>query len=202
MPTRAFARRHRLHAAWALACALVAAPAFGFDTLAENALIASLREEAIGLELGNGLEKDPERAAKLYCEAARLGDSDSQFRLGWMYTNGNGVERSDRHRGVLLPDRRRAGLRAGAAHAAGGGRPDHRRARVHARAAPAAKAATAVAMARSCAEGARSRRRRTSSTWSRRSRRSTRCEPQLALAIIEAESNSTPWRCRRRTPRG
>ena len=87
--------QRRLAAAWALACTLLAGPALAFDTQAENALIASLREEAIGLELGNGLEKDPMRAAKLYCEAARLGDMDSQFRLGWMYTNGNGVERSD-----------------------------------------------------------------------------------------------------------
>ncbi|HEX6708356.1 MAG TPA: transglycosylase SLT domain-containing protein [Albitalea sp.] len=61
----------------------------------ENVLISMLREEASNLELGNGVEKDGARAAALYCEASRLGDVDSQFRLGWMYTNGSGVDRSD-----------------------------------------------------------------------------------------------------------
>jgi Transglycosylase SLT domain len=35
------------------------------------------------------------QAARLYCDAARLGDAPSQFNLGWMYGNGRGVERSD-----------------------------------------------------------------------------------------------------------
>src|SRR5258706_3013738 len=61
----------------------------------ESALIAALRQEASGYEIGNGMVQDGARAAALYCEAARLGDVDSQFRLGWMYANGNGVERHD-----------------------------------------------------------------------------------------------------------
>jgi hypothetical protein len=61
----------------------------------ENALIAMLRDEAANYETGNGVDRDGARAVRLYCEAARLGDIDSQFRLGWIYTNGVAVERSD-----------------------------------------------------------------------------------------------------------
>jgi hypothetical protein len=57
----------------------------------ESVLIESLRNEAVRYELGNGVPRDGERAAASYCEAARLGDIDSQFRLGWMYMNGTGV---------------------------------------------------------------------------------------------------------------
>jgi hypothetical protein len=38
---------------------------------------------------------DPLRAAALYCEAARRGDAEAQYRLGWMYANGRGVARDD-----------------------------------------------------------------------------------------------------------
>ena len=61
----------------------------------ENLLIALLRSEAADYEHGNGVERDGARAAALYCRAARLGDTESQFNLGWMYTNGRGVERND-----------------------------------------------------------------------------------------------------------
>jgi soluble lytic murein transglycosylase-like protein len=54
-----------------------------------------LRTQALALENGEGIERDPVAAAKLYCEAARLGDAASQFNLAWMYSNGRGVERSD-----------------------------------------------------------------------------------------------------------
>lgn len=57
----------------------------------ESALIEILRDEAGRYELGNGVPRDGERAAASYCEAARLGDIDSQFRLGWMYMNGTAV---------------------------------------------------------------------------------------------------------------
>ena len=62
---------------------------------AEAARRDLLRSEALALENGEGIERDAERAAKLYCEAAKLGDAESQFNLGWMYANGKGVDRSD-----------------------------------------------------------------------------------------------------------
>ena len=54
-----------------------------------------LREQALAYENGEGVEKDPVRAAAEYCEAARLGDAESQYNLAWMYANGRGVERND-----------------------------------------------------------------------------------------------------------
>ncbi len=54
-----------------------------------------LRTEARSLEHGEGMAKDPLRAAELYCAGARRGDAESQFSLGWMYANGRGVSRSD-----------------------------------------------------------------------------------------------------------
>ena len=61
----------------------------------ENALIASFRAEAQAYEHGKGVPRDGARAAALYCQAARFGDAASQFQLGWMYANGQGVPRSD-----------------------------------------------------------------------------------------------------------
>ncbi len=83
---------------WLLPPLLCAAawPAQAAETgTTENLLIALLRAEAADYEHGNGVERDGARAAALYCRAARLGDTESQFNLGWMYTNGRGVERND-----------------------------------------------------------------------------------------------------------
>lgn len=57
--------------------------------------IALLRTEARALEHGEGVLKNPLRAASLYCDGARYGDTESQFSLGWMYANGRGVQRDD-----------------------------------------------------------------------------------------------------------
>jgi soluble lytic murein transglycosylase-like protein len=46
-------------------------------------------------EHGEGVSKDQLRAASLYCDAAREGDTEAQFSLGWMYANGRGVARDD-----------------------------------------------------------------------------------------------------------
>jgi len=54
-----------------------------------------LRTEARSYEHGEGVAKDPLRAATLYCDGARYGDAEAQFSLGWMYANGRGVQRSD-----------------------------------------------------------------------------------------------------------
>lgn len=50
---------------------------------------------ARSLEHGEGVPRDMARAIELYCNAARLGDSDAQYNLGWIYANGRGVERND-----------------------------------------------------------------------------------------------------------
>jgi soluble lytic murein transglycosylase-like protein len=94
--------QHRCRPARALALGLVslllcgasAHAAIEADTV-EAAQRELLRTQALALENGEGVERDPVAAAKLYCEAARLGDAASQFNLAWMYSNGRGVERSD-----------------------------------------------------------------------------------------------------------
>jgi soluble lytic murein transglycosylase-like protein len=53
------------------------------------------RQEAKALEFGDGLERDPVRAAELYCRAARFGDAEAQYSLAWMLTNARGIERDE-----------------------------------------------------------------------------------------------------------
>ncbi|HPT49039.1 MAG TPA: transglycosylase SLT domain-containing protein [Accumulibacter sp.] len=57
--------------------------------------LLALRKEALSYEHGEGVAKDGARAAKLYCDGARLGDAEAQYSLGWMYANGRGVDRND-----------------------------------------------------------------------------------------------------------
>ena len=58
-------------------------------------LTTRLRSEAMALEHGEGLPRNPVLAATLYCQGARLGDKQAQYNLGWMYANGRGVARND-----------------------------------------------------------------------------------------------------------
>lgn len=78
--------------ALSIACSL-SAPAFAENDKAVRA--AALRGEARNYELGNGVGRDPEKAVQLYCEAARLGDVEAQYNLGWIYANARGVPRDD-----------------------------------------------------------------------------------------------------------
>lgn len=55
----------------------------------------ALVAQALAYEHGEGVPKDLRKAALLYCEAARDGDAEAMFSLGWMYANGRGVARSD-----------------------------------------------------------------------------------------------------------
>jgi len=57
---------------------------------------------ALAYEHGEGVAKDPLRAAALYCEAARGGDAEAQYSLAWMYANGRGVARDDAVAASLL----------------------------------------------------------------------------------------------------
>ena len=65
------------------------------DAPADLALISALRDQASNYEHGVAVSKDGRRAAALYCAAAKLGDAESQFNLGWMYANGRDVPRDD-----------------------------------------------------------------------------------------------------------
>jgi TPR repeat protein len=68
-------------------------PAHALEVCPEH--LRGLREMALALEHGEGVAKDPQRALALYCEAARLGDAEAQYSIGWMVANGRGVERDD-----------------------------------------------------------------------------------------------------------
>jgi len=61
---------------------------------APNAPVA-LVAQALAYEHGEGVPRDPLKAAELYCTAARDGDAEAQFSLGWMYANGRGVAHDD-----------------------------------------------------------------------------------------------------------
>jgi len=92
-------QRHRATAVIVLGLAFLLAAAPALAAIEEGEVEAAkrelLRSQALALENGEGVERDAVAAAKLYCEAARLGDAPSQFNLAWMYSNGRGVERSD-----------------------------------------------------------------------------------------------------------
>jgi|GEM_PF-1082605 TPR repeat protein len=57
---------------------------------------------ALRYEQGDGVARNPGRAAEMYCAAAHLGNADAAYRLGWMYAEGDGVERDDRQAAALF----------------------------------------------------------------------------------------------------
>lgn len=57
---------------------------------------------AVQYEHAEGVPQDYARAAELYCRAARSGNADALFALGWMYANGRGVARDDGVAGQLF----------------------------------------------------------------------------------------------------
>lgn len=58
-------------------------------------LAALWREQARALQHGEGVARDMDAALTLYCKAALAGDALARFDLGWIHTNGRGVERND-----------------------------------------------------------------------------------------------------------
>lgn len=80
-----------MHLALAVVCGLAMGGAQAQDSATAHALF----QQAQALENGEGVSRDPMLAADLYCKAARLGDADAQYNLGWMYANGRGVARND-----------------------------------------------------------------------------------------------------------
>lgn len=77
---------------FALATGAMAAPEI---SLGSGDVTSGLLAQAVAYEHGEGVAKDPLRAAALYCEAARSGDAEAQFSLGWMYANGRGIARDN-----------------------------------------------------------------------------------------------------------
>ncbi len=65
------------------------------DADAPHAEIVALRTLAAHYENGEGVARDPLHAYALYCQAAKAGDAEAQYDVGWMYLNGRGVARDD-----------------------------------------------------------------------------------------------------------
>lgn len=76
--------------------------AFACVAAAEPAAVTEPVAQARAHEHGEGVPKDLARAAALYCEAAREGDAEAQYGLGWMYAMGRGVARDDAVAASLL----------------------------------------------------------------------------------------------------
>lgn len=92
--------RHRLPfpAGWVLGAsiALFSPATLAGDTQTEKDKATALRHEGRAFEYGeNGAKKDPAKAVELYCEAARLGDIEAQYNLGWMLANGRGLPKDE-----------------------------------------------------------------------------------------------------------
>lgn len=94
MRTRSKNCLQKLLAAGALVTLSASAWATDKATSAERAVM--LRIDGRNHEHGeNGFSRDPQKAYELYCEAARLGDAEAQYSLGWMLANGRGLPRDD-----------------------------------------------------------------------------------------------------------
>jgi TPR repeat protein len=63
---------------------------------------SELVARAIAREHGEGVAKDHAEAATLYCMAAREGDVEGLFGLAWMYANGRGMPRDSGIAGALF----------------------------------------------------------------------------------------------------
>ncbi len=78
-----------------LLLATTVAPAWALGLSTEATPAEQLRYQAIAHEFGEGVTRDPLLAANLYCQSAKLGDAVAQYNLGWMHANGRGVARDD-----------------------------------------------------------------------------------------------------------
>lgn len=83
----------------AMTCLLAIQPALAADTTFKKAIASSdkrqLTEWGRHYQHGEGVAKDLDKAIQLYCRAARKGDLDAQYYLGYLYANGNGVRRDE-----------------------------------------------------------------------------------------------------------
>lgn len=82
---------------WAVSASVALIPPLalgGTASLSER--VVALRIDGRNHEHGeNGVSRNPAKAVEFYCEAARLGDVEAQYNLGWMLANGRGIPRDD-----------------------------------------------------------------------------------------------------------
>lgn len=75
---------------WILGVLLAAGSAFATDFREEA---KQLRVKAARFEHGRGVRQDYRQAYRFYCKSALLGDPLAAYSLGWMYFNGRGLPR-------------------------------------------------------------------------------------------------------------
>jgi hypothetical protein len=78
--------------AWA---APAAAGAASFDAVVKGNNAADLARWGRRFEHGEGVERDVDHAIRLYCKAAAKGDAAAHYHLGWIYAVGRAGERDD-----------------------------------------------------------------------------------------------------------
>jgi TPR repeat protein len=71
---------------------LPARPSQTLENLNDPTALVAL---AVKYEHAEGVPRDYTKAVDFYCRAARSGNADAQYGLGWMYANGRGVNRDD-----------------------------------------------------------------------------------------------------------
>ncbi|MGB0714061.1 MAG: transglycosylase SLT domain-containing protein [Gammaproteobacteria bacterium] len=129
-----------------------------------------LRQLGEALEYGQGVEPDLDAARDHYCRAAQGGDSAAAYNLGWMHLNGRGVPGNDAKAVGWF----RLAKTLGDAHAA---RLLDRLMGVDATEDP------------DCLVLGETPRRETIETWVHMQAASHALDPELVIAVIEAESN-------------
>lgn len=82
--------------------ALLALPACANEPLPSPRSTDPAIAAALEYEYGTGVAANPGRAAEMYCTAARQGNADAAYRLGWMYATGSSVEHDERHATALF----------------------------------------------------------------------------------------------------
>lgn len=171
-------------------CAAVAAQEQGSapDAAADSSPVSRLRLEAISYEHGEGVPRSPVLAASLYCKGARLGDALAQYNLGWMYANGRGVERSDRMAAFFFHAAAEQGLEAAQRMLRVVGAPDGQVPDCMRDPAPAPTAARPIEAEQPSVDYQAIAPRKIFDLVMKMAPE-YQVEPQLALAIIAAESN-------------
>jgi hypothetical protein len=102
LPSTVLLRNSALGCAAAfLICAPIVTNAAAGDAAGQDQR-SKLVQQAMAYEHGEGVPKDPLKAAALYCEAARRFDAEALYNLGWMYANGRGIPRDDGHAAALF----------------------------------------------------------------------------------------------------
>ena len=147
--------------------------------------------QATAYEHGEGVGRDFERAHDLYCRAAKAGDAEAQFALGWMYANGRGRARSDAVAGAFFQ------LAAAQGHAQAGRMLNHMQAPPGAlpgcmRDPPRPVADVAALEPDDVVDGGSPAHRKRIAELVHRLAPAYSVDPRLALAVIKVESNFDP----------